>query len=93
MKALVTTPNVDFALRTLGTEDQLRVKAWFDHLKNWDTDSFVRTHSFPLKTVEGVYVFRTTSEFRIFFRFDGDQIVILDVTTKRAILAFTGGAK
>ena len=93
MKKLVTTPPVDIALRMLDTEDRRRVHAWFDHLKNWDNDSFVRSHSVPLETVEDVYVFRTSSDLRIFFRFDGDQIVILDLASKDAILAMTGRAK
>ena len=90
MKTLVTTPPVDIALRTLDAEDRRRVHAWFDHLRNWDSDSFVRTHSFPLKSVEGVYVFRTSSDLRIFFRFDGDTITVLDLATKQAILAMAG---
>jgi hypothetical protein len=39
------TPPVEIALRTLGEEDRRRVSAWFDHLKNWRTDAFVREHS------------------------------------------------
>lgn len=93
MKTLVTTPPVDIALRTLDDEDRRRVHAWFDHLRNWDSDSFVRSHSVPLKSVKGVYIFRTTSDFRIFFRFDGDTITVLDLTTKQAILAMSGRAE
>ena len=93
MKTLVTTSPVDIALRTLDSEDRRRVHAWFDHLRNWDDDSFVRDHSVPLETVEGVYVFRTSSDLRIFFRFDGEQITVLDIATKDAILAMTGRTK
>ena len=93
MRTLVTSYNVDAALRNLGSDDQLQVKAWFRHLQTYDTDEYVRSLCVPLKSMAGWYVFRTTSEFRIFFRFDGDAIVVEEIATKRAILSWTGRAE
>jgi hypothetical protein len=42
MKKIVTTPPVDIALRTMDADDVRRVHAWFDQLRNWDTDEYVR---------------------------------------------------
>jgi hypothetical protein len=45
MKKVITTPQVDLALRTLWPEDLNQVHAWFEHLANWDGDQFVRDNS------------------------------------------------
>jgi mRNA-degrading endonuclease RelE of RelBE toxin-antitoxin system len=86
MKKVVTTPAVDIALRTLDSEGVRKVQAWFDHLRNWDGDEFVRTHSHSLEGVSGAYLLRTSTDIRIFFRIDGDTITILDVAKKPAIM-------
>ena len=63
MKTIVITPEVDLALGTLGSENGRRVRTWFDHLANWDGDSFVRENSHELA---GVRVLRTSSDIRVF---------------------------
>lgn len=62
------------------------VQAWFSYLERWDTDEVVRRNSEPLPEMPGVYVMRTTTDIRIFFRIDGDTVTILDVAKKAAIL-------
>ena len=87
MKTVVTTLPVDIALRTLDHDGLQRVNAWFDHLRNWDSDETVRENSYPLKGMPGVFVLRTTTDIRIFFKMEGDSITILDVAKKQSILA------
>jgi mRNA-degrading endonuclease RelE of RelBE toxin-antitoxin system len=87
MKLTVTTSTVDIALRTMDDDDRQRVHAWFDHLRNWDGDEFVRKQSHSLEGVPGVYVLKTSGDIRIFFRIDGETITILDVAKKSAIIA------
>jgi mRNA-degrading endonuclease RelE of RelBE toxin-antitoxin system len=86
MKKVVTTPDVDLALRTLGPEEVRQIRAWFDHLADWDGDAFVRENSHALAGVPGVLMLRTGSDMRIFFSVEGDTITVLDVAKKRAIL-------
>jgi hypothetical protein len=86
MKTVVTTAAVDIALRTLDPDGVRRVHAWIDHLRNWDGDETVRKNSLALEGMPGVYVLRTTTDIRIFFKIEGDVITILDVAKKQAIL-------
>ena len=92
MKKIVTTQSVDIALRTLYENDRRKVNAWFDHLCNWDHDEYVRRRSHSLAELPGVYLLKTNSDFRIFFRIDDDTITILDITTKQTLLAFSHSA-
>ena len=87
MNVVLTQP-VEIALRTLGPEERRQVSAWLDHLKNWENDPFVREHSHKLESAEGVYVLRTSSDFRIFFELHEDQIVVLDIATKATLMKF-----
>jgi mRNA-degrading endonuclease RelE of RelBE toxin-antitoxin system len=87
MKKIVTTPPVDIALRTMDADDVRRVQAWFDHLRNWDGDEYVRSHSHSLTGVPDVYVLKTTTDIRIFFRIDAETITILDIARRSAISA------
>jgi hypothetical protein len=86
MKNVVKTPAVEIALRTLDPEGVRQVQAWFDHLRNWDGDEFVRAHSHRLEGVSGAFILQTTSDIRIFFRMDGNTITVLDVAKAPAIL-------
>ena len=89
MKTTVTTPPVDIALRTMNADEVQRVHAWFDHLRNWDADAYVRNHSHKLSGLQDTYLLKTNTDLRIFFRIDGDTITILDVAKKSAI--YTSG--
>lgn len=83
---VVQTPPVQIAIRTLSEEDRRRVWAWFDHLRNWESDSFVREHSEKLPSSSNVYVLKTSTDDRIFFRLEGDQIEILDIASRATIM-------
>jgi hypothetical protein len=86
MKKLVLDPAVEIAMRTLDPDGVRRVQAWFTYLERWDTDEVVRKNSVPLEELPGVYVMRTTTDIRIFFRIDGDTVTVLDVAKKAAIV-------
>jgi hypothetical protein len=87
MKAIQTSL-IEIALRTLGADERRKVQAWFDHLGNWENDSFVRECSHKLNAAEEVYVLKADGEIRIFFRLEGDRITPLDLATKATLLGF-----
>ncbi len=86
MKVVQTAP-VEIALRTLGEDERRKVRAWLDHLANWEKDPFVREHSQQLNPPDNVYVLKTSSDLRIFFSLEEDRIVVLDIATKATILS------
>ena len=90
MKKVQYTPAVELSMSSLDPDGVRRVQAWFDFLKRWDEDEVVRKNSLPLPDHEGVYVLRTTTDIRIFFRIDGDTITVLDIAKKSAIFASGG---
>jgi hypothetical protein len=85
---VVLTERVRNVMRTLGHEDLQRVQAWLDHLANWETDEFVRNHSVTLNVDERiVYMFRTSTDLRIFFTIDKDILTVIDIAKKETILS------
>jgi hypothetical protein len=74
-------------MQALDPDGVRRVHGCFDNLSPWDEDEVVRKNSLPLKTIPGVYVMRTTTDIRGFFRIDGDTVTVLDVARTPAILA------
>jgi mRNA-degrading endonuclease RelE of RelBE toxin-antitoxin system len=90
MKRIIVSPQAEIALRSLAEDDLRRIHFWFDALKNWDDDEFVRKNSKPLESVAGVFVLHTTGNFRIFFQIDPETVTIVDVATKSAILTSAG---
>ena len=74
------------ALRTLTERERQHVFAWIDHLKNWEHDDAVRKKSHRLDDSDNVFVLRTTSDMRIFFKLDGNKITVLDIATKSTIV-------
>lgn len=90
----VDTSAVEVALRTLDAQTRRKVDAWFEHLANWDNDEYVRTHSHPLPAIPDVYVLKTSSDLRIFFRIAGNTVTVIDVAKRQSILTsghVTGG--
>ena len=87
MKKVVLAPDVEIALRTLDPDGVRRMQGWFAYLERWDTDEAVRNSSISLEEMPGVYLLRTTTDLRIFFRVDGDTVTVLDVAKKAALLA------
>lgn len=92
MKVVLTEP-VETALRTLGSEDYQRVRAWLDMLEDWESDAYVRENSHKLESGENVYLLRTNTDFRIFFALQGDHIAVLDIAKKATIMRFGPLAK
>jgi hypothetical protein len=83
---VLLTPPVEIGLRTLGPEDRQEVLAWFDDLKKWETDAWLRSRAKQVNPSDNVYVLKTNGEFRIFFRLEPDRIVLLDLATKATIV-------
>ena len=56
------THAAEIALRTLGDDDRRRVRAWCDHLRNWERDETIRARARRLNVPghTGVYVLTTT---------------------------------
>jgi hypothetical protein len=92
MNVILTQP-VEIALRTLDEDDRRRVVAWLDCLKNWETDDYVRKRSHQLNPDEDVYVLKTSTDIRIFFRLEPDAIAVLDIARKETILRSGAGAE
>ena len=81
---------VELCHSILSEDDRRRVWAWIDHLKRWETDPFVRTHS--KKLGEGdAYVLQTSTDVRIFFTLSETTITVLDVARKATIVSGTLG--
>lgn len=87
MKKIQCAPAVDLSMSSLDPEGIRRVQVWFDYLKRWDNDESVRKNSLLLTGLNGVYVLKTTTDIRIFFRVDGDTITVLDIAKQSAIVA------
>lgn len=87
MKKVQYTPAVELSMTSLDPDGVRTVHAWFDYLKRWDEDEVVRKNSLALPGHKGVYVLRTTTDIRVFFRIDGDTITVLDIAKQSAIIA------
>lgn len=87
MKNVQFAPAVELSMSSLDLDGVQRVQAWFEYLKRWDEDEVVRKNSLPLPGHHGVYVLKTTTDIRIFFRIDGDMITVLDIAKQSAIIA------
>jgi mRNA-degrading endonuclease RelE of RelBE toxin-antitoxin system len=86
-------------LNTLSGDDRERLYPWFDYLRNWKEDAFVRSQSVKLNVPgQSVYLFRTSTEVRIFYTVDlqSKTIDVIDIATKDTILSSgsvaTGGS-
>src|SRR5580693_4032602 len=90
MKKVQYAPAVDLSMSSLDPDGVRRVQAWFDYLKRWDEDEVVRKNSLPLPGHQGIFVLKTTTDIRIFFRIDGDTITVLDIAKQSAIFASGG---
>lgn len=84
---VAVTNAAKIALTGLPDDERRRVHAWFDHLRRWETDPAVQKNSTQLLPDEepNVYVLRTTSDVRIFFTVNDDEITVVDVARKDAL--------
>jgi mRNA-degrading endonuclease RelE of RelBE toxin-antitoxin system len=88
---LVFSERVKIYLNTLSHDDRQRANTWLDYLRNWEEDPFAKSRSVALNVQgQAMYLFRTTSEIRIFYTVDlkSKTITVIDLTTKDTILAF-----
>jgi hypothetical protein len=90
MKKLIISPRVDISMASLDPEGAKRLLGWFDDLRRWDEDEAVRKNSVLLDSIPGVFVMRTSTDIRIFFRIDGDTVTVLNAATTAAIFASAG---
>jgi hypothetical protein len=90
MKKIIDGPAAELSMRYLDPNSARRIRAWCDALRRWDEDEAVRSNSLALPNHPGVFVLRTTTDVRVFFRIDGDTVTVIDVTTAPVILASGG---
>ena len=85
---VVVNHAADIAMRSLGDEDRRKVSAWFDYLRNWENDPFVRSKSRKLKLPEpeNVYVLRTSTDIRLFFTLSEDRIEVIDIARRESLV-------
>ena len=84
---LILSDAAEIALRTLGDEDRRKVFAWFDYLRNWESDPFVRDRSRRLNGTgaEDLRVLRTSTDLRVFFVLRPDQIEVVDIARRETL--------
>jgi hypothetical protein len=86
MNVTIAEP-AQIALTNLSEDDRRRVWAWFEHLKRWDIDPFVKAQSKKLDTGDNIYMLLTSTDVRIFFALEEDEIKVLDVAKKGTIIS------
>jgi hypothetical protein len=85
--------HVEFSLSTLGDNDRRIMEGWFESLRRWHTDDFVRSRSRLFKADEEIYVFQTDSSNLIFaFTIRGDEATVLAILTKEMVEQFRKAA-
>lgn len=72
----------------LGSEERRLVDAWFDHLRNWRSDEFIRSRSKVIDSDEDLYVFQTSDDIVIAFRILGNEVTVVSIFRKDALRAF-----
>ena len=87
---ITLSERVKTALNTLSRDDRERVNTWFDYLRNWEDDPFVRSQSITLNVKgQSVNMFRTSTDVRIFYTVDlqNKTVLVIDIATKDTILS------
>jgi hypothetical protein len=77
--SLQVSEHARIAYSSLGADDRRRVDAWFDHLRNWRNDQFIRSRSNRLDSEDETYVLRTSMDIVIAFTISGDTVTILSI--------------
>jgi len=85
---VVISESARTALRTLDLDDRRRADSWFDTLRNWENDEFTRNRSQRLEASDPLYVLPASSDLRILFSVDANQIVILDLVRHDTLMKF-----
>jgi hypothetical protein len=89
MELIITQP-ANIAFRSLTEEDRRRVATLFDQLKNGEHDEHFRSQAHPLASDPSVNELRTSSNIVIFFGFEDEAIVILDLVRRQALESIRG---
>lgn len=76
------------AYSSLGADDRRRVDAWFNHLRNWRNDEFIRSRSDRLKSEDETYVLRTNMDIVIAFTIAHDTVTILSIFRDETLSKF-----
>jgi hypothetical protein len=82
------TEGAKIAYSSLGPEDRRLVDAWFDHLRNWRNDEYIRSSSRRLDADEDVYVFQTGTDLVLAFKIVGDKAIILSIFRNETLRKF-----
>jgi hypothetical protein len=77
--------NAEIAYSSLNAGDRRLVDAWFEHLRNWHNDDYIRTHSQRLKTEGEVYAFPTSIDLYIAFEIKADSVLILSLLHEETV--------
>jgi hypothetical protein len=85
---LQLTEHARIAYTSLGSEDRRIVEAWFDHLRNWRNDEFIRSRSKRLKSADDIYTFQTSSDLVIAFKIVDGTVIVLSLFRKEALRSF-----
>lgn len=90
---LQISEHAKIAYTSLGPEERRLVDAWFDHLRNWRSDEFIRAKSKQLKFDEDIYAFQTSSDFVIVFKIVGNEVTVLSIFREEALRTFASSAE
>jgi hypothetical protein len=85
---LQLTDQAQIALSTLRAEERRLVQGWFEHLRNWHHDEFIRDRSRRLNADEPTYVFQT-ADLLIAFEIVGNTVTVLALFRPDALRTFT----
>jgi hypothetical protein len=86
---LQVSDHAKIAYNSLGPDDRRRVDSWFDHLRNWGNDEFIRSKARRLNSEEGIYVLPTSTDILIAFSIASDIVKIISIFRKDATSKFT----
>ncbi len=79
--------SAEIAFSTLNADDRRLVSAWFDHLKNWRNDDFIRSRSRALDDA-GNFILQTSGDILVAFRIVGDRVTILSIFRREMVDKF-----
>ena len=85
MNVTIAEP-LEIALRNSSEDNRRRVGAWIDSLKRWDTDPYIKEHSKKLEGDDNIYMLITSSDIRLFFAVEKDEITVLEAAKRSTIL-------
>lgn len=89
---LRVTEHAELQLASLRADERRILDAWFDHLRNWHNDEFIRSKSKRLDSDEELQVFQTSSDLVIAFQIKGSEVVIRSIFHADALKGFEQAA-